>query len=185
MKLSIIGAAALLFATAGFAQGRIDFNNIPGIDSQPTVQIDLNEATLGFIIATTRQADPSAAEAMSGIKNVRLRVFEEVDNPRRFLEFIDDTSGALERDGWQRIVFVEDGDSKVRVYMQFEGEAASGITVMVTDGGDESVLINIDGLIDPQALGQIMRNVGAGDFMSGIAGGIPGVTGAALDANEN
>ena len=185
MRRHIFGAAALLLASACFAQGFINFDDIPGIESSPTVQIDLNQATLGFIVAAAHATDPKAAEALRGIENIRLRVFEEVDDAEEFLGFIDDTSGALERAGWQRVVYVEDGNSKVRVYMQFEDTAASGITVMVSDGGDSSVLINIDGLIDPESLGQIMQSVGAGEFMGGIAGHVPGVTGAALDPEDD
>lgn len=185
MKSQFIGAVALLFATTGFAQSTIDFNDIPGIDAAPKVQIDLNQAMLGFIIAAAEGADPTAAEALRGIRNVRLRVYEDVADPEEFLGFIDDTSGSLERDGWQRVVYVEDGSSKVRVYMQFQEDAsASGITVMVGDGADAAVLVNIDGLIDPQKLGQVMRQVGAGEFMNSIAIDVPGATGTALGAPE-
>ncbi|HMB74665.1 MAG TPA: DUF4252 domain-containing protein [Gammaproteobacteria bacterium] len=182
MKRHLIGAAALLCTATVHAQGYLDFDNIPGIEAPPSVQIDLNTATLGFIIAA---ADPVAAEALRGIQNVRLRVYETVADPDDFLAYIDDTSGALERDGWQRVVYVEDEGSKVRVYMQFlEDSSASGITVMVGDGDDSAVLINIAGLIDPQQLGQVMRTVGAGEFMNGIAGDVPGVTGRALESDE-
>ena len=182
MKRRLIGAAALLVVTSGFAQGNFDFSNIPGIDSQPTVQIDLNSAMLNFVRIAANEADPTAADALAGIENVRLRVFEHVDDVEDFLGFIDDTSGALERDGWQRVVFVEDEGSKIRVYMQFdESSVASGITVMVADG-TEAVLVNIAGLIDPQKLGQVMRSVGAGEFMQSIAGSVPGATGTALEA---
>lgn len=183
MKRCLIGATALLLSTSVYAQGYLNFDEIPGIEAPPSVQIDLNQVTLGFIIAAAEGADPAAAEALRGIENVRLRVYETVANPEDFLGFIDDTSGALERDGWQRVVYVEDDGAKVRVYMQFqEDSSASGITVMVGDGDDSAVLVNIAGLIDPQRLGQIMRTVGAGEFMNGIAGEVPGVTGRALDA---
>ena len=183
MKKYVVGAAALLLANVGFAQGAINFQDIPGIDSQPTVQIDLNAATLGFLRAAA--PDPTTAEVLSGIENVRLRVFEEVADPEEFLEFIDDTSGSLERDGWQRVVYVEDGNSKVRVYMQFQDDSsASGITVMVGDGNDSAVLVNVAGIIDPQKLGEVMRAVGAGEFMNGVAGNVPGATGSALGAPQ-
>jgi hypothetical protein len=185
MKRRFIGAAALLITASSYAQGDFNFDDIPGIDSEPTVQIDLNEAMLNFVKIAANEADPSAADALAGIENVRLRVFEQVDDVSDFLGFIDDTSGTLERDGWQRVVFVEDGDSKVRVYMRFnEASVASGITVMVADGRDGAVLVNIAGLIDPQKLGQVMRSVGAGEFMNGISGAIPGATGTALETDE-
>ena len=185
MKPKLIGAAALLFATSCFAQGYFDFDDIPGIDSQPTVQIELNEAMLNFVKIATSEADPTAADALAGIENVRLRVYEQVDDLEDYLGFIDDTSGALERSGWQRVVYVEEDESKVRVYMRFDDSVASGLTVMVADGDHGAVLVNVAGTIDPQKLGQVMRSVGAGEFMSGISRGIPGATGTALDADED
>lgn len=186
MKRHMIGATALFLGTACYAQGYFDFDDIPGIDSPANVQIDLDETTLGFIFPIVQGTDPAAADALRGIENVRLRVFEEVDNADDFLEFIDDTSGTLERDGWRRIVYVEDDGSKVRMYMKFNDSIAEGLTVMVADGhGDGAVLINIAGIIDPEKLGQIMRAVGAGDVIPGVSGDVPGMPGAALDPAED
>ena len=49
MKRQLIGATAPLIATTGYAQDYFDFDDIPCIDSEPTVQIDLNEAMLNFV----------------------------------------------------------------------------------------------------------------------------------------
>ena len=168
MKKQLICAAALLSTTASFAQGYFSFDDVPGITSTPSVQVDLNPAMLGFVKAAAAAADPNAAEVLDGIENVRLRVYSMLDNNDEFLAFIDDASGSLERDGWQRVVFVDEEDAKVRIYMQFEDTVASGVTVMVAAKDDEAVLINIAGTIDPTTLGQLMKSVGAGDVLGNL-----------------
>ena len=171
LKKHLLGGSAFLLCQACFAQGYFDFGNVPGISTNPTVQIDLNPAMLGFVNAAANAADPEAAKVLAGIENVRVRVYENVDDHAAFLSFIDDTSGVLERDGWQRVVYVEEDDAKVRIYMKLEDTIASGITVMVADAEDEAVLINIAGKIDPAQLGTLMNSVGAGGVLNGLSQG--------------
>jgi hypothetical protein len=167
-KKYLLFGSALLLCQASFAQGYFDFDGLPGISANPSVQIDLNPAMLSFVSAAANAADPEAAKMLAGIENVRLRVYENVEDRAAFLDFIDDTSGTLERDGWQRVVYVEEEDSKVRIYMKIEDTIASGITVMVADAKDEAVLINIAGKIDPAQLGALMNSVGAGSVLDGL-----------------
>jgi hypothetical protein len=164
----LLCGSALLLCQTGFAQGYFDFGQVPGIKENPTVQIDLNPAMLGFVNAAANAADPEAAKLLAGIENVRVRVYEDVDDQKAFMRFIDDTSGELERDGWQRVVYVEEDDSKVRIYMKVEDTIASGITVMVADSKDEAVLINIAGRIDPTQLGNLMNSMGQGGVLDSL-----------------
>ena len=165
---TILCAAALVASQAAMAQGYFDFGSIPGISREPSVQVDLNPAMIGFVRESLRAADPEAAEIVSNIENVRVRVYNIVDDADVLLEFIDDTSGSLERDGWQRVVFVDDDEAKVRVYLKFEDVNATGITVMVAGQDDEAVFINVAGMINPTQLGQLAQKYGARAGLSGV-----------------
>lgn len=166
-KLMLAAAVAALSQTA-HAQGYFDFGQIPGVAQNPTVQVDLNPATLGFVGAAAAAADPAVAELIAGIQNVRVRVYDIVDEAEDLFAFIDDTSGNLERDGWQRTVFVDDDEAKVRVYLKFEDVNATGITVMVAGDGDEAVFINVSGLINPTQLGMLAQKYGAQAGLGGV-----------------
>lgn len=170
MRTIGIALGTTLICANASAQGYFDFGQIPGVAERPKVQIDLNPTTLGFVIAAARATDPAAGDLISGIENVRVRVYDTTDDVEGLLSFIDDTSGELEADGWQRVVFVEDEHSKVRIYTKFEGTDATGLTVMVAEEGDEAVFVNIAGVIDPTRLGQLMNSVGAGGALQNLAG---------------
>lgn len=161
-------ATTILSAQSALAQGDFDFGQIPGVEANPTVQVDLNPTTLGFVTAAAVAADPAIAEVIAGIQNVRVRVFDTVDDADELFGFIDDTSGDLERQGWQRTVFVDDDEAKVRVYLKFEDVNATGITVMVAGDGDEAVFINVSGLINPTQLGMLAQKYGMQAGLGGV-----------------
>jgi hypothetical protein len=179
--LSFAAAAALL-STAAFAQtGFFDFGRIPGLSAQPSVQIDLNPAMLGFVSEAAKTTDPEAAEVLAGIEGVRVYVYDDVgDDGAAVLRFIDDTSSKLESEGWHRTVFIQDGDEKVRLYVKLAepGAAApssvAGLTVMISGGeGGEAVFINVAGSIQPAQLGRVAAAFG----VEGVLGGLGGLAG--------
>ena len=127
--------------------------------------------------------DPETADAFTGIENVRVLVYEELEDPAAVFAFVEDSSGKLEAAGWQRLVYVEDEGEKVRIYAKLEGQRMVGMTVMVVgddkgdetagetgDGPGDAVFINIAGDIDPAKLGQIANRVG----VEGIPGQVNG-----------
>lgn len=187
LRYSIAAAAWLGLSAAAHAQdGFFDFSKIPGLNAAPSVTIDLNAAMLGFVTAAAQQADPETASMLAGIRGVRVYVYEDV--PERdaaaVQRFVDDTSGQLEKDGWHRAVFVQDGEDKVRMYVKMGDQAQpsrlSGLTVMVTDSTGEAVFINVDGQIDPAQLGRI-----AAEFApNGRLNGLPGVPPRGQDGND-
>jgi hypothetical protein len=178
-------AAALfggLCAVTGAAngQGYFSFGEIPGFEIAPTVEIDLNPAMLGFINEAAKGAGEDAS-ALAGITNVRVFVYEGIsDDLGDMLRFVEQTSTALERDGWHPAVRVREDGEQVRIYMkptapggQDAPGTIDGLTVMVTDtgNGDEAVFINIAGKIQPAELGRIAGAIG----MNGMFNLVPGV----------
>src|SRR5262245_29278764 len=76
---AIVGGL-LAFAGSANAQGYFSFEDIPGIDSEPTVAIDLDPEMMNFFGAATKGQDPGVQSALEGIKNVRVRVYEGFTN---------------------------------------------------------------------------------------------------------
>lgn len=163
------------------AQGEFSFGKIPGLDLEPTVEIDLNPTMLGFLGAAAQSADPQAASALKGITSVRVFVYEGLgDELQDVLAFVEKTSASLESAGWHAAVRVREQGEQVRIYMKPSAPAAGipagtldGITVMVTDSGaaDEAVFVNIAGKIQPEQLGQVVGSFG----MQGVLDGVPGI----------
>jgi hypothetical protein len=169
----LIGAVALAATATASAQGYFSFDSIPGL-GEPNVQIDLPPALLSFVNEAAKGAEPEIANALAGVQNVRVRVYEDVgDNMAAVNKFVEDTSATLERDGWLSAVRVRQDGENVRVYMKPTTNAAAppgtldGLTVMVTDDtGDEAVFINIAGAIQPAELGKLANAAGMGSVFN-------------------
>ena len=183
MKILFATALAGLVLSSGvLAQnGHFEFEDIPGISARPSVQIDLTPQMLNFVMAAAgANGDPQAAELLAGIERIRLRVYEQLEDAAAVMAFVDDTASALERQGWQPAVSVQDGEERVRMYMQFDGDRVAGMTVMVVEPS-EAVFINIAGTIDPVMLGTLTRQMGLGNVLGGMGAAIAGA-GQAADA---
>jgi hypothetical protein len=170
----------LAFSSCVHAQGYFPFDDIPGIDSEPTVQIDLDPEMMNLFGAATKGAQ-GAVSALEGITNVRVRVYEDIgDGQADLLKFVDDTSRILDRDGWRSVVRVNEDGERVRIFMKLAAGGANvgsieGLTLMVVDtGSDEAVFINVAGTIQPEQLGRIAAEIG----MDGMFNMVPGAQGA-------
>jgi hypothetical protein len=173
-----IAATALTLALASSVAcaqpqgGYFDFTQVPGLGDKPQVQIDLNSQMLGFLGVAAGTTDPDVADAFAGIENVRVLVYETLEDPAAVAAFVEDSSGKLEGAGWQRIVYVEDDGEKVRIYAKLEETRMVGMTVMVVgaEGPDSegAVFINIAGEIDPAKLGRIASEMGVDHVLDGV-----------------
>jgi hypothetical protein len=177
---SVLLLGGLLAAATASAQGDFPFDEIPGLDAEPSVQIDLNPLLMGFFTEAAKGAQGEAAAALEGITNVRVRVYEGISSEiGDVMRFVDDTTTRLERDGWHAVVRVNENGERVRMYMRpGTNGTISGLTVMVVDSGagDEAVFINIAGAIEPARLGRIAAAFG----MDGMFDMLPAI--AAQDA---
>lgn len=163
-------AGLILIAGSVNAQGYFDFSDLPGLDQQPKVQIDLNPTMLAFVKEFARESDPNAGDLIAGIEGVRVRVYDIGRDADDVLAFIDDASGTLEDDDWQRMVFIDDEDARVRIYVKFDDTTMAGLTLMVAHDEGEAVFVNIAGMVDPAQLGQIAKNLGISDALQSVTG---------------
>lgn len=174
----IIALVAIGAGSPALGQGFFDFGQIPGV-GEPSVQIDLDPWLLGFVGEATRSGDPATADLLAGLSGVRVRIYESMRDAVAVAGFVDKASQALESDGWQRMVYIQDGDDKVRIYVKRDEDALSGMTVMVVDASD-AVFLNIAGSITPEQLGRVVAAVGLED-VAGALGGPVERTGEATD----
>lgn len=151
----VAGAVVLVVGNSALAQGLFDFDDIPGVSQEPAVAIDINPIMMGWIRGIARQADPEAADMLSGLRSIRLRVYHDGNNTRQFNNFMDEVTEELEGSGWMSVIRAQDETSRVRIHMQMTEQEVSGMTVMMTDGS-EAVFINIDGTVSAEDLGAVL-----------------------------
>lgn len=166
---------AAVVSTAAAAQGSFDFSRVEALPAEPSVQIDLPAAMLGFVTEAARTSDPATAKALEGIRGVRVLVYEDLDAHAPMLDTLEETSRMLEDEGWQRMVYVNEDEERVRMYVKLGGESLAGMTVMVVSS-NEAVFLNVDGSIEPATLGQLASAFGMGgmlDDMTGLGASLP------------
>jgi len=162
------GACVLAYGSMAAAQGQFDFDAIPGIDDEPIMAVDISPVMLGFVRGIMAGVEPETAEMLQDLRSIRLRVYGASDNSRQFNNFIDNVTKELEASDWQRVMFVQDEGSNVRVHMQMTESEISGMTVMLIDGA-EAVFLNIDGSISAEDLGKVMAALQAHGMMPPLA----------------
>ena len=163
------GACVSVISLAACAQGSYDFDDIPGVDVNPTVAINMGPTQIGFLRSMFGEIDPATADMLSGLRGVQLRVYHDPENQRQrqFNSFIENVTEDLEDAGWMRVMYVQDEGKNARIHMQMTEEEVTGMTVMLFDGS-EAAFINIDGTISAADLGRIMAVMGAGDVLGGM-----------------
>lgn len=169
-RILVATSVALLAQTAALAEPYFEFGPIPGVPSEPNVEVNLSSTLLAFVVEATKGSDANVSAALAGIDGIRVRVYKKLKDPAAVESFIEDTSKTLERADWQRMIYVKDESKKVRIYVKMNGREMTGMTVMVVDesGETQAAFINIAGTIDPAELGRVARAMGAGDVLDGF-----------------
>ena len=189
MKIRTVPLAILMLLLAPFAfaqtnsgaLGLFDFGQIPGVTSQPTVEINLNSQMLTFVRAASGMAGTEGGDVLAGVESVRVLVYELSEEDPAILDFVDSTSAALEGEAWQRIVYVQEEGERVRIYVKFNETNLAGLTLLVADTSGEAVFANLAGDIDPEQLGAISQTLGISD----VLGDVTGVTQQALNGADD
>ena len=61
--------------------------------------------------------------------------------------------------GWQKILSLEETDEQVSLFALESGDRIAGLTAFVYDVGEDVVVVNIVGDIDPRTLGRLLANI--------------------------
>jgi hypothetical protein len=177
IRSALFFSGLLALGSGASAQGYFSFDEIPGLDSEPTVEIDLGPDMMRFFGEAAKESVQDTT-GLEGVTNVRVRVYEGIgDSEAELVKFVDDTSRTLQSAGWSSVVRVNEGGERVRIFMKPSAGGANvgnieGITLMVVDtgGGDEAVFINIAGDIQPEQLGRIAAGIGMGGMFNMMPG---------------
>jgi len=132
------------------------------------VDVDLSGSAIRMAVGATAESEPELSELMSSIEGIRVQAGSLQDkDPETVGMEIDRVVRDLEGSGWHRMVRVADGDERVLVYTMELDDMIEGLMVLVVEGTDEAVLVNIVGRMDPEVLGRLMAqadNIAGLDF---------------------
>ncbi len=142
--------------------GYVDFGDLSALDGgEPSVEISLGSALLGFLSAATREEDSELADTLGKLRSIRVTVFEVApENVAEARERADKISRELEARDWDPAVVVKSKERAIRMYMKLLEGRVAGMAVMLIEPGSEAVFMNIVGEIDPAQLGRVASKFG-------------------------
>lgn len=149
----LIGACGITAPRSndGFADleslGMRDTDRVMNISIGPT----LLHFTAGFL-----DDDPEIRELLRGLDGVRVRIYEIDGDASRVAQHISAMSENLQGDGWAPVMLVREEDEEVHMLMRVVDGQICGMTVLVSDGDSEAVIVNLMGEIRPQQFSDVM-----------------------------
>lgn len=179
------GFVGLATCTAGMAQGSFNWDDIPGIEQEPMVAVDVNPVMMGFIRNMVPEAGPEATDIFEGLRSIKLRVYQASENGAQFSSFIQNVAGQLEGQGWQRLMAVQDEGSNMQFHLQMTEENVTGMTIMIfAEEEEEAIFINLDGNVSAETLGRIIERYNLQDVIGPLPPmNFPSASPAAADGN--
>ena len=157
----------LLAAVPGRAQKLSEqpgYVPIEQLDLFPTeslsVEVNLEGAVLKLIAAGAKGEDPALASLIDGLKAIHVRVapLKDMDEDRVRTK-IGHTIRWLEDRGWTSMVRVREQSEEAHMYLKEVDGKISGLTLLAISNGEEAVVVNIVGWIDPDQLGRLSERL--------------------------
>lgn len=171
-KISVlIGVILAVFAGFGGAQASAQSGYYPieemGIfaEGDLEVDVDLSGAMLRVAAGAMENQDAGIAELVANLERVRVQVGAPSGlDAATVAQKIAAAQATLESAEWQKILSVEESDEWVYLYALESAGNIVGLTVFVTEGNEEVVVVNIVGDIDPETLGRLLANMDGFDL---------------------
>ena len=151
-RLLVLVITALMLTACGITAPRSNegYANLdsPGMsDTDRTMSLSLGRTTLRFA-ARFMDDDPETQALLRSLDGVRIRIYEVHGDHERIARNFERMGSKLGNDGWSPIMLVREEGELVQMYAKPSGGEIRGLTIVSADG-DEVVVVNIMGDIDP------------------------------------
>jgi hypothetical protein len=166
-KLTFIVTLFFLAAAAGRAQ---KLESLPGYvpieelnlfpPDDLSVEVNLDGPLLHMVAASAKGDDPGFSAVMAGLKSIKAQVYplKGVDAAAVKVK-IGRAVHWLEAHGWKSSIRVREKGDETYIYLKQTDDRIEGLTLLSLSAGDEAVIINIVGKIDPAELGRLGKNL--------------------------
>jgi hypothetical protein len=160
--LRLLGIAGLSIALSACgltaprsSDGFADLESLGMRDTDKVMTLSIGPALLRFA-ASHVDDDPEVRDLLKGLDGVRIRIYEIDGDTGRVATRIDNMSRHLQDDGWEPVMLIREEDEATHMLLRTVDGQICGMTVLVSDGESEAVVINLMGEIKPQQFGDVM-----------------------------
>ena len=137
------------------SEGFADLDSLGIRDTDHVISLSIGPALLRFA-ARHVDDDPETQALLRSLDGVRVRVYEIDGDAGRVAVRMSDMSRKLQDDGWEAVMTVREEREQVHMLMRLSGERIAGMTVLVSDGESEAVIVNLMGDIRPEQFSDVM-----------------------------
>lgn len=137
------------------SDGFADLDSLGVRDTDNVMTLSIGPALLRFA-ASHVDDDPATRELLKSLDGVRIRIYEIDGSAARVAMRMDRMSDRLQEDGWEPVMLIRQEDESTHMLLRMVDGKVCGMTVLVSDGESEAVVINLMGRIEPQQFGDVM-----------------------------
>lgn len=155
-------AATLLLSVAACGitaprsnEGYADLDSLGMMDTDRVINLSLGPTVLHFA-ARYIDDDPEVRDLLRSLDGVRVRIYEIDGDASKVAGRMQNMSTRLQDDGWEPVMLVSQEDEQVHMLMRMVDGQIRGMTVLVMDGSEEAVIVNLMGEIDPAQFTDVM-----------------------------
>jgi len=136
-------------------QGFADLDSLGARDVDRVMTLSIGPSLLHFV-ASHADDDPAVSELLKGLDGVRIRIYQIDGDALRVAARMSTMSEHLQGHGWEPVLSVRNGSEASYMLLRVVNERICGMTVLVSDGDSEAVVINLMGEIRPEQFGDVM-----------------------------
>jgi hypothetical protein len=150
-----MGLSACGLTAPRSSDGFADLDSLGARDVDPVITLSIGPALLHFV-ASHVDDDLEVRELLNGLDGVRIRVYEIDGDASRVAARMGAMSTHLQDDGWEPVLSIKKGPEATHMLLRVINGQICGMTVFVSDGDSEAVVINLMGEIRPDQFGEVM-----------------------------
>jgi len=124
-------------------------------DTNRVISLSIGPTLLHFA-ARHLDDEPELRDLLRSLDGVRIRIYEIDGDAGRVARRIFTMSEHLQNDGWMPVMLIREQDEEVHMLVRMVDDHISGMTVLVSDGESEAVVVNLMGEIRPEQFGDVM-----------------------------
>ena len=124
-------------------------------DTDRVINISIGPTLLHFA-AGFIDDEPETRDLLRSLDGVRVRIYEIDGDASRVAQRISAMSEHLQDDGWAPVLLVREEGEEIHMLMRVVDGQICGMTVLVSDGESEAVVVNLMGEIRPQQFSDVM-----------------------------
>jgi hypothetical protein len=137
------------------SEGFADLESLGMRDTDTVMTLSIGPSLLHFAAGHVDD-EPELRELLKNLDGVRIRIYEINGDASRVTSRINAMSGHLQDDGWEPVMLIREENEATHMLIRTVDQQICGMTVLVTDGDTEAVVINLMGEIQPQQFGDVM-----------------------------